>query len=94
LFVTSSQCVLIKTAFDCSLYVFSVYELIQLLSVLFYLVGKRYSNPIAGLDRPCGFQEVEAPRSQDNRQMVVVRLSAPRTGHLNTPGNKPGNHFC
>ena len=34
------------------------------------------SNPIIGLDRPWGFQEVEAPRYQDNRQMKVVRLSA------------------
>jgi hypothetical protein len=34
------------------------------------------------LDRPSGFQEVEAPRSQDNRHMKVVRLSALRTGRL------------
>ena len=31
------------------------------------------SNPITGLDRPWGFQEVEAPRYQDNRHMKVVR---------------------
>jgi hypothetical protein len=37
------------------------------------------SNPITGLDR--GFQEVEAPRFQDNRHMKVVR-SAVRTGRL------------
>jgi len=42
----------------------------------------RYSNPITGLDRPCGFQEVEAPRFQDTRHMKVVRLSALRTGRL------------
>ena len=35
-----------------------------------------------GLDRPWGFQEVEAPRFLDNRHMKVVRLSAPRTGRL------------
>ena len=29
-----------------------------------------------------GFQEVEAPRFQDNRHMKVVRLSPLRTGHL------------
>ena len=29
-----------------------------------------------------GFQEVEAPRFQDNRHMKVVRLSALRTGRL------------
>jgi hypothetical protein len=40
------------------------------------------SNPITGLDRPLGFQEVEAPRFQDNRHMKVVRLSALRTGRL------------
>ena len=32
--------------------------------------------------RPWGFQEVEAPRFQDNWQMKVVRLSALRTGRL------------
>ena len=32
--------------------------------------------------RPWGFQEVEAPRFQDNRHMKVVRLSTPRTGCL------------
>jgi hypothetical protein len=40
------------------------------------------SNPITGLGRPFGFQEVEAPRFQDNRHMKVVTLSALRTGHL------------
>ena len=37
------------------------------------------SNPITVLDRPWGFQEVEAPRFQDIRHMKVVRLSALRT---------------
>ena len=36
--------------------------------------------PITGLDRSWGFQEVEAPRFQDNRHMKAVRLSALRTG--------------
>ena len=40
------------------------------------------SNPITGLDRPWGFQEVEAPRFQENRQMKVVRLLVVRTGRL------------
>jgi len=31
---------------------------------------------------PEGFQQVEAPRFQDNRHMKVVRLSALRTGRL------------
>ena len=34
------------------------------------------------LRRPWGFQEVEAPRFQDNRYLKVVRLSALRTGRL------------
>jgi hypothetical protein len=43
---------------------------------------KSKSNPITGLDRPLGFQEVEAPRFIDNRHMKVVRLSVLRTGRL------------
>ena len=43
-----------------------------------YLLSK--SNSITGLDRPWGYQEVEAPRFQDNRHMKVVRLSSLRTG--------------
>ena len=43
---------------------------------------KQKSNPITGLDRPRGFQEVEAPRFQDSRHMKVVRLSALSTGRL------------
>ena len=42
------------------------------------------SNPITGLDRPWGFQEVEAPRFQDKWHMKVVKLSALRTGRLYT----------
>ena len=41
-----------------------------------------YSNPCTALDRPRGFQEVEAPRFHDKRHMKVVRLSAVRTGRL------------
>jgi hypothetical protein len=40
------------------------------------------SNPITGLDRPWGFQEIEAPRVQDVRHMNVIRLSALRTSRL------------
>jgi hypothetical protein len=35
-----------------------------------------------GLDRPWGFQEVEAPRFQENWHMKVVRLATQRTGRL------------
>jgi hypothetical protein len=52
------------------------------------------SSPITGLDRPWGFQEVEAPRFLDNRHMKVVRLSAIGTGRLYPPGNIPGTYFC
>ena len=45
-----------------------------------YGEGKRYRNPITGLDSPRGFQEFEAPRFQDKRHMKVVSLSALRTG--------------
>jgi len=39
------------------------------------------NNPITGVNRPRGFQEVEYPRFQDTRHMKVVR-SALRTGRL------------
>jgi hypothetical protein len=39
-------------------------------------------NPITGLDRTRGFQEVEAPRFHDIRQMKVTWLSALRTSRL------------
>ena len=48
-------------------------------------------NPITGLDRPWGFQEVEVSRFQDSRLMKVVRLSALRTGRLYPPGNTAGS---
>ena len=40
------------------------------------------NNPITGLDRPWGFQEVEDHRFQDNGHMKVVRLSALNTGRF------------
>jgi hypothetical protein len=52
------------------------------------------SDPITGLDRPWGFQEVEAPRFQDSQHMKVVRLSALCVGHLYPPGNIDETHFC
>jgi hypothetical protein len=45
----------------------------KLLSVV---QGRRSCHPITGLDSPIGFQQVEAPRFQDNRHMKVVRLSS------------------
>jgi hypothetical protein len=55
----------------------------NILTLLTDVKGK--GNPITDLDRPWGFQEVEAPRFQDNRHMKVARLSALRTGHLYPP---------
>jgi hypothetical protein len=49
------------------------------------IVKESKSNAITGLDRPVGFQDVEAPRFQDNRHMKVVRLSTLRTGRLYHP---------
>jgi hypothetical protein len=67
---------------------------ILVFSIYLYLVYlSKKSNPITGLDRPTGFQEVEAPRFLDSRHMKVVRLSALRTGRVYPPGNIPGNHF-
>jgi hypothetical protein len=51
-------------------------------------------NPITGLDRPLGLQEVEAPRFQGSWNMKVVRLSALSTGRLYPPGIISGTHFC
>jgi len=58
--------------------------------IIFFTRLPKQSNPITSLDRPRGFQEVEAPRFQDNRHMEVVRLSALRTDRLCRPGNIPG----
>jgi len=45
-------------------------------------VIKNKAIPLQGLGRPQGFEEVDAPRFQDNRHMKVVRLSTLRTGRL------------
>jgi len=63
-------------------------------SFFLIIMVKVKSNPITGLYRLSGFQEVEASRFQDNRHMNVVRLSALSTGCLYPPGNIPGTHFC
>jgi hypothetical protein len=57
-------------------------------------IVKEESSPSTGLDRPSGFQEVEAPTFQYNRLMKVERLSTLCTGRLYRPGNIPGTHFC
>ena len=47
-----------------------------------FMVLSNNSNSITGLDRPWGFQEVEAPRFQETQYMKMVRLSALWTGRL------------
>jgi hypothetical protein len=57
--------------------------------------SKRLSGPYTriGPDRLCRFQEIEAPRFQDNRHMKVVRLSTLCAGCLYPLGNVPDTHF-
>jgi hypothetical protein len=57
------------------------------------MVKVKVNNPITGLDRPLGFQKVEAHRFLDNRHMKVVRLSDLCTGCLYPPSNTPGTHL-
>jgi len=64
------------------IFIFLYYPSSFCLQWYLYFKYKSRSNPITGLDRPWGFQEVEAPRFQDNRHMKVVRMSALRTGRL------------
>jgi hypothetical protein len=54
----------------------------------------RQNNPITGLDRPLGFQEVEAPRFADNGHMNMVGFPALLIGRLYPPGNILGTQFC
>jgi hypothetical protein len=49
-------------------------------------------NPFTDLDRPWGFQEVEAPRFQDNLHMNG-KVSLTHRPPL-PPGNIPRTHFC
>jgi len=51
-------------------------------ALLYMCIYRSWSNPITGLERSWGFQEVEGPRFQDNRHMKVVRLSVLHTGRL------------
>jgi hypothetical protein len=52
-------------------------------------------NPYTGLDRPWAFQEVKAPRFQNNRHRNMGSFSVLLTGHLYPPpANIAGTHFC
>ena len=50
-------------------------------------VGKRRSNPITGLDRPLGLQEIEVPRISIPWHMKVARLLALHSSCLYLPGD-------
>ena len=50
-------------------------------------------NPITGLHRPTGHQDVESPRFQDNWHLKVVKLLALHTGRLYPSGDIYGTHF-
>ena len=47
-----------------------------------WICEKGKSDPITGLDRPWGFQEVETPRFQDSQHMKLLSLSALLTGRF------------
>jgi hypothetical protein len=49
-----------------------------------WFLSKRWSNPCKGLERPWGFQEIEALRFHDSRRIKVVSLTL-RTGRLYPP---------
>ena len=42
---------------------------------------------------PSASKRLRLPRFLDSRHMMVVKLSAVRTGRL-SPGDMPGTHFC
>jgi hypothetical protein len=52
---------------------------------VFELISANKSNPTTGLDRPLGFQEVEATKFLGSQHMKMVRLSALCTSHLCPP---------
>jgi hypothetical protein len=50
--------------------------------------------PTTGLDRPLGFQEVEAPEFLDNRHYEGGKVVSPTHRPSLPPGMIPGTHFC
>jgi len=57
-------------------------------------LNKICSNSYTGLERPWGFQEIEASSFQNSRLIKLIRLLALGTGHLYPPGDISGTHFC
>ena len=62
--------------------------------IIIIIIISEHINHCTGLFESRGFQEVEAPRFQDNRRMKVVRLSTLGTCRLYPPEKIPGTHFC
>jgi len=60
---------------------------------LFELVSANKSNPTTGLDRPLGFQEVEAPEFLGIRHKKMVSLSAPCSSCLSPLRRYPWYSF-
>jgi hypothetical protein len=60
-------------------------DVILLTMMMMMLATTGYSNICTGLEWPLGFQEVEAPRFQDNRHMKEVMSSALDTGRFYPP---------
>ena len=57
-----------------------------------YIKGK--AIPLQAWTGPEGSRRFRLPDFKTIATLKVVRLSALRTGHLYTPGNIPGTHFC
>jgi hypothetical protein len=62
-------------------------EALSLFLSAFPKVKWRQINPCTVMDRPWGFQEVEATIFQDSRHEKVVKLSDLHSGRLYPPGN-------
>jgi hypothetical protein len=56
--------------------------------------AKGTAVPLQAWTGPKGSRRLRVPDNQDNRHMKMVRLSAPHTGRLYTPGIIPGAHIC
>lgn len=56
-------------------------------------IATRWSKPTAGLDRPLGIQEVEAPRISRQHKKAARLLTLPK-GRLYPPGDIPSTHLC
>ena len=56
--------------------------------------GKGKTIPLQAWTGPEGSRRLRLPRFEDNRHMMVARLSVLGTGRLYPPGNISGTNFC